>query len=195
MDGTTEVTKKELARNRKAKGLNLDTDSTNDSYTLDFEHRFNDNLAFGVTGYRQKQERDITAESNDNIKIIANVDADSLTRTVMEFKNIDSTLNAKFKETKDGVKLKGNYTSDEFDTIFGYDYLKANNKRNSHVSSISPLQTYIKNNDDPVNLKSKDQKHLKNSVEIDLTKEVRSEERRVGKECLRLCRSRWSPYH
>ena len=26
-------------------------------------------------------------------------------------------------------------------------------------------------------------------------KKRRSEERRVGKECLRLCRSRWSPYH
>ena len=26
-------------------------------------------------------------------------------------------------------------------------------------------------------------------------KVTRSEERRVGKECLRLCRSRWSPYH
>ena len=26
-------------------------------------------------------------------------------------------------------------------------------------------------------------------------KTERSEERRVGKECLRLCRSRWSPYH
>jgi hypothetical protein len=25
--------------------------------------------------------------------------------------------------------------------------------------------------------------------------ETRSEERRVGKECRRLCRSRWSPYH
>ena len=25
--------------------------------------------------------------------------------------------------------------------------------------------------------------------------EVRSEERRVGKECLTQCRSRWSPYH
>ena len=25
--------------------------------------------------------------------------------------------------------------------------------------------------------------------------DMRSEERRVGKECLRLCRSRWSPYH
>ena len=27
------------------------------------------------------------------------------------------------------------------------------------------------------------------------SQEERSEERRVGKECLRLCRSRWSPYH
>ena len=29
----------------------------------------------------------------------------------------------------------------------------------------------------------------------DLKVQARSEERRVGKECLRLCRSRWSPYH
>ena len=26
-------------------------------------------------------------------------------------------------------------------------------------------------------------------------RQIRSEERRVGKECVRLCRSRWSPYH
>ena len=31
--------------------------------------------------------------------------------------------------------------------------------------------------------------------EIDFTVESRSEERRVGKECPSLCRSRWSPYH
>ena len=31
--------------------------------------------------------------------------------------------------------------------------------------------------------------------EFDIGYTVRSEERRVGKECLRLCRSRWSPYH
>ena len=29
----------------------------------------------------------------------------------------------------------------------------------------------------------------------DIADPWRSEERRVGKECLRLCRSRWSPYH
>ena len=34
----------------------------------------------------------------------------------------------------------------------------------------------------------------KTTVSVNLACE-RSEERRVGKECLRLCRSRWSPYH
>ena len=36
---------------------------------------------------------------------------------------------------------------------------------------------------------------LKAAYERDSPHVVRSEERRVGKECLRLCRSRWSPYH
>jgi magnesium transporter len=31
--------------------------------------------------------------------------------------------------------------------------------------------------------------------DFDLAALTRSEERRVGKECRRLCRSRWSPYH
>src|SRR3546814_4318369 len=30
---------------------------------------------------------------------------------------------------------------------------------------------------------------------IGMPKELRSEERRVGKECVSTCRSRWSPYH
>src|SRR3546814_18585045 len=32
-------------------------------------------------------------------------------------------------------------------------------------------------------------------VTLETTQEVRSEERRVGKECVSTCRSRWSPYH
>ena len=35
---------------------------------------------------------------------------------------------------------------------------------------------------------------LVNKITVGLFKS-RSEERRVGKECERLCRSRWSPYH
>ena len=40
--------------------------------------------------------------------------------------------------------------------------------------------------------------YVVNNLELLQKKRVdgeRSEERRVGKECLRLCRSRWSPYH
>jgi hypothetical protein len=33
------------------------------------------------------------------------------------------------------------------------------------------------------------------TTEVKAKIESRSEERRVGKECRRLCRSRWSPYH
>ena len=33
------------------------------------------------------------------------------------------------------------------------------------------------------------------TVDASGDQETRSEERRVGKECLSLCRSRWSPYH
>ena len=32
-------------------------------------------------------------------------------------------------------------------------------------------------------------------VHVDALADTRSEERRVGKECEDLCRSRWSPYH
>ena len=30
---------------------------------------------------------------------------------------------------------------------------------------------------------------------LDVKSLIRSEERRVGKECASMCRSRWSPYH
>src|SRR3546814_9298687 len=32
-------------------------------------------------------------------------------------------------------------------------------------------------------------------IDVSKTSIVRSEERRVGKECVSTCRSRWSPYH
>ena len=37
--------------------------------------------------------------------------------------------------------------------------------------------------------------HIRDLPASQLGIDIRSEERRVGKECLRLCRSRWSPYH
>src|SRR3546814_15513786 len=40
------------------------------------------------------------------------------------------------------------------------------------------------------------EKHIEDRVaEIRTHSAIRSEERRVGKECVSTCRSRWSPYH
>src|SRR3546814_14347059 len=36
---------------------------------------------------------------------------------------------------------------------------------------------------------------LRDGVAVERAAERRSEERRVGKECVSTCRSRWSPYH
>ena len=46
----------------------------------------------------------------------------------------------------------------------------------------------------PIQTLEKALERLFSSVPLPMIK-ARSEERRVGKECLRLCRSRWSPYH
>src|SRR3546814_9092564 len=41
----------------------------------------------------------------------------------------------------------------------------------------------------------RDERQDHRNVQHDRTAEGRSEERRVGKECVSTCRSRWSPYH
>src|SRR3546814_20786680 len=38
-------------------------------------------------------------------------------------------------------------------------------------------------------------KHLGGYLSRKMGRDMRSEERRVGKECVSTCRSRWSPYH
>ena len=43
--------------------------------------------------------------------------------------------------------------------------------------------------------KTEEQKEVSAFLHTLAPRAGRSEERRVGKECLRLCRSRWSPYH
>src|SRR3546814_15843260 len=40
-----------------------------------------------------------------------------------------------------------------------------------------------------------DPERFRDTAQIDQVRMIRSEERRVGKECVSTCRSRWSPYH
>ncbi|MBR8700827.1 MULTISPECIES: TonB-dependent receptor [unclassified Fusobacterium] len=175
-DSTTEVSHTELEQNRRAKGLNMDTDQKNESYTLDFEHRFNNNFSMGITGYNQTQKRDLKADSIDDIIITVKLLGTDPIR-IKRFRNIPSVLTGKFKETKDGIKLKGNYASDNFDTIFGYDYLKASNKRKSYIQS-AILKNYTDENGSGTlhgRRGAKDEpKPIISNVDIDLTKSVHS---------------------
>ena len=53
----------------------------------------------------------------------------------------------------------------------------------------------LKNKQTEMNNTITEMKTTLEGINSRITEEERSEERRVGKECLRLCRSRWSPYH
>ena len=57
--------------------------------------------------------------------------------------------------------------------------------------------TELKKEKKSVDEQTEELKKFEKYVDTDeyVEKIARSEERRVGKECLRLCRSRWSPYH
>src|SRR3546814_15929517 len=49
--------------------------------------------------------------------------------------------------------------------------------------------------EDPIEYLHRHKKSIVNQREVGLDTHARSEERRVGKECVSTCRSRWSPYH
>ena len=61
----------------------------------------------------------------------------------------------------------------------------------SHSNKIYlEIRNYLKNEE-----VSLDQVQAYIDQALDLPENPRSEERRVGKECVSTCRSRWSPYH
>ena len=67
-------------------------------------------------------------------------------------------------------------------------FLEKHNLPRLNQEEISQIKNLI------LHLKQLEKEEQKNP-KVSRRKEIRSEERRVGKECLRLCRSRWSPYH
>lgn len=170
LNGTNEVSKKILEQNRKAPGLNMDIETENNSYSFDYEHRYNDNLVFAGTVYYQEQKRDINTESIDNIKISVSDRNHTFNRLDYIFNDVKSIMDAKFSEKKYGVKLKSNYTYDKGNIILGYDYYTANNKRNSFVKS-ETLKNYYDGKGSYLQLNPEDRLPVINNIDIDLTKD------------------------
>jgi molecular chaperone DnaK len=81
-----------------------------------------------------------------------------------------------------GYEAKRQWQLNPKNTIYAAKRLIGRSPKDHVVNSMRQVVAY--------NVKPGD----KNDVVMDCANQ-RSEERRVGKECRRLCRSRWSPYH
>ena len=145
-DSSNQIPVEELKNNRRKAGLNMDIDTKDRSYTFDYEYRPTQNLTLSSTLYKQKQERDIETESIDDIKIIASNRRFSHITQEKIFYDVKSEMQAKFEEDKKGLKVKAKFDynlvgDNSSETIVGYDYQSATNKRNSLVQS-ETLKSY-----------------------------------------------------
>ena len=145
-DSSNQIPVEELKNDRRKAGLNMDIDTKDRSYTFDYEYRPTQNVTLSTTLYKQKQERDIETESIDDIKIIASNRRFSHITQEKIFYDIKSEMQAKFEEDKKGLKVKAKFDynlvgDNPSETIVGYDYQSATNKRNSLVQS-ETLKSY-----------------------------------------------------
>lgn len=145
-DSSNQIPVEELKNDRRKAGLNMDIDTKDRSYTFDYEYRPTQNVTLSTTLYKQKQERDIETESIDDIKIIASNRRFSHITQEKIFYNVKSEMQAKFEEDKKGLKVKAKFDynlvgDNPSETIVGYDYQSATNKRNSLVQS-ETLKSY-----------------------------------------------------
>ena len=145
-DSSNQIPVEELKNDRRKAGLNMDIDTKDRSYTFDYEYRPTQNLTLSSTLYKQKQERDIETESIDDIKIIASNRRFSHITQEKIFYDVKSEMQAKFEEDKKGLKVKAKFDynlvgDNPSETIVGYDYQSATNKRNSLVQS-ETLKSY-----------------------------------------------------
>ena len=145
-DSSNQIPVEKLKNDRRKAGLNMDIDTKDRSYTFDYEYRPTQNVTLSTTLYKQKQERDIETESIDDIKIIASNRRFSHITQEKIFYDVKSEMQAKFEEDKKGLKVKAKFDynlvgDNPSETIVGYDYQSATNKRNSLVQS-ETLKSY-----------------------------------------------------
>lgn len=128
-----------LEYNRKKAGDNISSDSTRESFALDYEYKPLDNFTFYATAFKTKYERNFI---QDDLMSGSQV-SDMITGLGMPFppiindKFIKGTMNGNFIEKTDGIKLKSKYDYDRGSLVFGYDYTATNLKRNSLVNTDS----------------------------------------------------------
>ena len=174
-DSSNQIPVEELKNDRRKAGLNMDIDTKDRSYTFDYEYRPTQNVTLSTTLYKQKQERDIETESIDDIKIIASNRRFSHITQEKIFYDVKSEMEAKFEEDKKGLKVKAKFDynlvgDNPSETIVGYDYQSATNKRNSLVQSETLKNYYDSSIGGFRNLDSTDRSPIINKIDMKMTK-------------------------
>ena len=168
--GTSQVSRESLTQDRRAPGLNQDINTTNNSLTATYEYRYNDNLTFSSTIYKQEQERDVEAEDIKTIEIALYAKSTPDVRSLYIFRDVQSFMKANLQDNKEGLKLKTKYNYDNGEVLFGYDYFKGTLKRTSNVTS-QTLKTYYNGE---VSITLRKPAPFVNQVAINLIKESQS---------------------
>ena len=129
---STEIKKSLLSQNRRVKGENIDFDSKRGSFSLDYEYRASNSLTLYSNIFKTKYERNFLQNDTRDFsipKFTSNMPFSPL------IKNLKSTLDGKFIEESQGIKLKSKFDYDSGTLVMGYDYTTTNVKRDSLVTT------------------------------------------------------------
>ena len=135
-----------LEHNRKKAGDNISSDSTRESFALDYEYKPLDNFTFYATAFKTKYERNFIQDDLMGKEQVAEMiksnmpskpELDTIKNSLKITDNVKGTMTGNFIEKTDGIKLKSKYDYNKGSLVFGYDYTATNLKRNSFVNTDS----------------------------------------------------------
>ena len=135
-----------LEYNRKKAGDNISSDSTRESFALDYEYKPLDNFTFYTTAFKTKYERNFIQDDLMGKEQVAEMiksnmpskpELDTIKNSLKITDDVKGTMTGNFIEKTEGIKLKSKYDYDRGSLVFGYDYTATNLKRNSFVNTDS----------------------------------------------------------
>ena len=143
---STAVENSILEHNRKKAGDNISSDSTRESFALDYEYKPLDNFTFYATAFKTKYERNFIQDDLMGKEQVAEMiksnmpskpELDTIKNSLKITDDVKGTMTGNFIEKTEGIKLKSKYDYDRGSLVFGYDYTATNLKRNSFVNTDS----------------------------------------------------------
>lgn len=130
-DYSTPVFKDELEKNRKTMGFPIDSKSKRESYSLDYEYKFTENLIVLSSFYYQNFKREFEENSLMDYELpkVGNMPFEVLGEDLL------ASMTGDFQERSKGAKIRGKYIYENGEFILGYDYDYTKLLRDSEIKA------------------------------------------------------------